>query len=61
MTKIGLVIVIGLILSLINAAGRTFYDLSKSNTVGADEGTVADFVKDGCDVIFHETCDRKKR
>lgn len=54
MTKIGLVIVISLVLSVINAVGRTFCELSESNTVGADEGTATDFVKDGHDVIFHE-------
>jgi len=61
MTKIGLVIAIGLIMSLLNAIGRTFYDLSESNTVGGKEGSAADFMKDGRAVIFYETSDRKKR
>ncbi len=60
MIHIILAIVIGLALGLVNAAGGTAYGMSKSNIVGGEEGTAADFMKHGEDVVFHVKSDRKK-
>ncbi len=56
-----LAIVIGLVLGLVNAAAGTAYGMSKSNIVGGEEGTAADFMKDGEEVVFHEKRDQKKK
>ncbi len=60
MTEIILAIIIGLVLGLVNAAGGTVYGLCKSNVIGGEEGTAADFMGDAEEVIFHEKRDGKK-
>lgn len=60
MTKIVLAIVIGLVLGLVNAAGKTAHSLSKSNIVGGEEGVAEDFVKDRRGIVFHKKSVSKK-